>query len=287
MSRTKSVLAAGLALAAVLILSVRTAAAEWGMNLPEAVTPIGRDILGLHNLILIICTLIFIGVFGVMFYSIYAHRKSRGAQPAQFSHSTSLELVWATIPAIILIGMAIPSTATLIEMEDTEHADMTVKVTGYQWLWEYEYLDSGVSFFSRMSTPSAQINNLEPKPPEYLLDVDEPLVLPVDTKVRFMITANDVIHAWWVPQFGIKKDAIPGFINETWATIEEEGTYRGKCTELCGKDHGFMPIVVEAVSQEEFEAWMESRQAAADPGADGVETTRAGEDAARQADDKI
>lgn len=289
MSRAKSVLFAGLSLVTVLILSIRTAAAEWALNLPPAVSPIGSDILNLHNLILIICVVIFIVVFGVMFYSIFAHRKSRGAQPAKFAHSTPLELVWSTIPAVILIGMAIPSTATLIDMEDTEQADMTVRITGYQWLWEYEYVDNDVSFYSRLSTPSSQINNQENKNPNYLLEVDEPLVLPVDTKVRFMITSNDVIHAWWVPEFGVKKDAIPGFVNEAWTLIEKEGTYRGQCAELCGKDHGFMPIVVEAVSQEEFDAWVESRQSAGadDTGSEGVETTRAGEAGGQEADDKI
>jgi len=283
MSRMKSVLFAGLSLMAVLILATRTAAAEWALNLPRAVSPVGIDIFNLHNLILIICVVIFIGVFGVMFYSIFAHRKSRGAQPAKFSHSTSLELVWSAIPAVILIGMAIPSTATLIEMEDTREADITVKVTGYQWLWEYEYIDQDVRFYSRLSTPSAQIRNLEDKNPNYLLEVEEPLVLPVDKKVRFLITADDVIHAWWVPKFGVKKDAIPGFINEAWTLIQEQGTYRGQCAELCGKDHGFMPIVVEAVSQEEFDAWLESRQSGAAAGA--IETTRAGP--APGADDKI
>lgn len=260
MSRMRNVLLAGLSLATMVILSLRTAAADWALNLPPPVSPIGHQILNLHNLIMIICAVIFVVVFGVMFYSIYAHRKSKGAKAAQFSHSTSLELVWSAIPAIILIGMAIPSTATLIDMENTEQADMTVKVTGYQWLWEYEYLDNGVQFYSRLATPSAQINNQEKKNPHYLLEVDEPLVLPVDKKVRLLITANDVIHAWWVPEFGVKKDAIPGYVNETWVTVEKEGTYRGQCTELCGKDHGFMPIVVEAVSQEEFDDFIASRK---------------------------
>jgi cytochrome c oxidase subunit II len=260
MSRMKSVLFAGLSLAAVAILSMRPAAADWALNLPPAVSPMAHEIMKLHNLILLICVVIFVGVFSVMFYSIYAHRKSKGAEPAKFSHSTKLEFVWSAIPAIILVGMAIPSTATLIEMEDTEHADMTVVITGYQWLWKYEYLDHDVDFYSRLSTPSSQINNQEEKNPDYLLEVDNPLVLPVDTRVRFMITADDVIHAWWVPKLGVKKDAIPGFVNEVWTLIEEEGTYRGQCAELCGKDHGFMPIVVKAVSQEEFEEWVATQQ---------------------------
>lgn len=275
MSRIKSVLFAGLSLATVVLLSTRTAAADWALNLQQPVSPIGEQILNLHNLILIICVVIFVVVFGVMFYSIYAHRKSKGAKASQFSHSTKLEFVWSAIPAIILIGMAIPSTATLIDMENTEQADMTVKITGYQWLWQYDYLDQDISYFSRLSTPSAQIDNEEPKNPNYLLEVDNPLVLPVDTKVRFLVTANDVIHSWWVPALGVKKDAIPGYINEIWTRIDKEGTYRGQCAELCGKDHGFMPIVVKAVSKEEFKKWVsskggkqgESEQAAATTGA--------------------
>lgn len=275
MSRMKSVLFAAPSVATAAVLSMRSAAAEWGLNLPPPVSPLGTDILNLHNLIMIICAVIFVLVFGVMFYSIYAHRKSRGAKPARFSHSTRLEFVWSAIPAIILIGMAIPSTATLVEMEDTEQADMTVKITGYQWLWQYEYMDHDVSFHSRLATPSAQINNLEGKNQNYLLEVDQPLVLPVDTKVRFLITAGDVIHAWWVPKLGVKKDAIPGYINEVWTLIEEEGTYRGQCAELCGKDHGFMPIVVKAVGQDEFEDWVASRQDAA--GGDGAGTAASDE----------
>lgn len=282
MSRMKSVLFAGLSLATAAMLLMRSAAAEWGLNLPRPVSPLGTDILNLHNLIMIICAVIFVGVFSVMFYSLYAHRKSKGYKASQFSHSTRLEFVWSAVPAIILIGMAIPSTATLIEMEDTEVADMTVKVTGYQWLWQYEYLDHDVSFYSRLATPSSQINNLEDKSPDYLLEVDEPLVLPVDTKVRFLITANDVIHAWWVPEFGVKKDAIPGFVNEVWTLVEEEGTYRGQCAELCGKDHGFMPIVVEAVSQEEFEEWVASRQNAGDDQARAAPASGSGPAAALQ-----
>jgi len=283
MSRLKSVLFAGLPLAVLAILSMRSAAAEWALNLPPAVSPIGKEILNLHNLILIICVVIFLGVIGVMFYSIYAHRKSRGVKPAQFSHSTRLEFVWSAIPAVILIVMAVPSTATLVKMEDTAEADMTVKITGYQWLWQYEYMDHEVDFYSRLSTPASQINNQEEKGADYLLEVDEPLVLPVDTRVRFLLTANDVIHAWWVPELGIKKDAIPGFVNEMWTLIEEEGTYRGQCAELCGKDHGFMPIVVKAVSQEEFEQWVSSRQSADAGGAQStaVAMQAADTDAAR------
>ena len=259
MSRMKSVLFAALPLAAAALLWAPTAAADWAMNLQKPESPLAADILDLHNLILIICVIIFVGVFSVMFYSLYAHRKSKGHKPAQFSHSTKLEFVWSAIPAIILVGMAIPSTATLIKMENTAKADMTVKITGYQWLWQYEYMGKKVSFYSRLSTPSAEIDNEEPKDEHYLLEVDKPLVLPVNEKVRFLITGGDVIHSWWVPSLGVKKDAIPGYINEAWTRIEKPGTYRGQCAELCGKDHGFMPIVVKAVSQDEFAKWIDSQ----------------------------
>ena len=230
--------------------------AEYGLNFQKPVTPIAERILGLHNLIIIICLIIFVIVFSFMFYSIIAHRKSRGHKPAKFHDNITLEIVWTVIPFLILVGMAIPSTATLLEMEDVSKSDLTVKITGYQWKWRYDYPDQDVSFFSTLSTPREQIENKAAKGENYLLEVDNPIVLPVGKKVRFLITANDVIHAWWVPQFGIKKDAIPGFINEMWARIDEPGTYRGQCAELCGKDHGYMPIVVEAVSQQEFDKWV-------------------------------
>lgn len=232
------------------------AVAAWEVNLQSPVSPIGREILELHNLIMLICLIIFLVVFSFMFYSLYAHRKSRGYQAAQFSHSTKAEVIWTIIPFFILVGMAIPSTATLINMEDTSKADLTVKITGYQWKWQYEYPEHGVGFYSTLATPRAQIEGIEPKGDNYLLEVDKPLVIPTNKKVRFLVTANDVIHAWWIPQFGTKKDAIPGYINELWTLVEKPGTYRGQCAELCGKDHGFMPIVVEAKSPEEFEAWL-------------------------------
>lgn len=283
MSRVKSVLLAGLPLAAALLWTP-PAAADWALNLQKPVTPIATDILNLHNAILLICVIIFVGVFSVMFYSIYAHRKSKGHEASQFSHSSKLELVWSVIPALILIGMAVPSTATLIKMENTAHADMTVRITGYQWLWNYNYLGKNVSFYSRLSTPSAQIDNLEPKDPHYLLEVDHPLVLPINEKVRFLITGGDVIHSWWVPQLGVKKDAIPGYVNEAWALIEKEGTYRGQCAELCGKDHGFMPIVVKAVSKDEFAKWIASKQQenkSADTGDSSSQSSAASGDAGR------
>lgn len=238
----------------------KVATAAWDLNLQSPVTPLAREILDLHNLIMLVCLVIFIVVFGVMFYSLYAHRKSRGHEAAQFHDSTTMEIVWTIIPFVILIGMAIPSTATLINMEDTTESDLTVKATGYQWKWQYEYLDHNISFFSALSTPRDQIENKEDKGEHYLLEVDKPVVLPTNKKVRILITANDVLHAWWVPKLGVKKDAIPGYINEVWAYIEEPGTYRGQCAELCGKDHGFMPIVVKAVPEDEFNAWVSEQQ---------------------------
>jgi cytochrome c oxidase subunit 2 len=232
------------------------ATAEYGVDFQRPVTEIGRDLLWLHHLIFAICVIIFVGVFGVMFYSLAAHRKSRGHKAAKFEENGKLEVVWTIIPFFILVAMAIPSTATLLKMDDVTKSDLTVKITGHQWKWQYEYMDAGLSFFSLLSTPRAEIYNETEKNDNYLLEVDKPLVLPVGKKVRFLVTANDVLHAWWVPQFGVKKDAIPGFINETWTRIEEPGTYRGQCAELCGKDHGYMPIVVQAVNESEFKTWL-------------------------------
>ena len=230
--------------------------AEYGLNFPKPVTSIGHRVLELHNIILLICVVIFIIVFGFMFYSIYAHRKSRGYKAAKFHDNVKLEVVWTVIPFVILVTMAIPSTATLLEMDDVSKSEMTVKVTGYQWKWKYDYPDQNVSFFSNLSTPREQIENKATKGEHYLLEVDNPMVLPVGKKVRFVVTANDVIHSWWVPAFAVKKDAIPGFVNEMWARVDEPGIYRGQCAELCGKDHGYMPIVVQAVSPEEFGKWV-------------------------------
>lgn len=232
------------------------AAAEYGLDFQRPVTEIARDLLWLHHLIFIICVIIFVGVFGVMFYSLAAHRKSRGHKAAKFEENGRLEVVWTIIPFFILVGMAYPSTTTLLKMDDVTKSDLTVKITGHQWKWQYEYPDQGVSFFSLLSTPRAEIYNEEKKNKDYLLQVDKPLVLPVGKKVRFLVTANDVLHSWWVPQLGVKKDAIPGFVNEIWTRIDEPGTYRGQCAELCGKDHGYMPIVVQAVSDSEFKTWV-------------------------------
>ncbi len=249
-----------LAVAAVAFLPF-SAYSEWGLNLPPPSTPIASRILDLHNAIMLVCLVIFIVVFGVMFYSLYAHRKSRGYKAHQFSHNSKLEVVWTIIPFFILVGMAIPSTATLLFMEDTTDSDLTVKITGYQWKWQYEYLDHDIDFFSNLSTPRAQIENREPKGEHYLIEVDNPIVLPANRKIRFLLTSNDVIHAWWIPKFGVKKDAIPGYINEFWANIDEPGDYRGQCAELCGKDHGFMPIVANVMAEEDFDAWIADQQA--------------------------
>ncbi len=234
------------------------------VNMSPGVTTIGAEIYDLHMLIMIICVVIGIGVFGVMFYSIIYHRKSRGVVPSQFHESTKVEVAWTVVPFLILIAMAVPATSTLLEVYDNDDAELDILVTGYQWKWKYEYLDESgenVSFFSNLATPQEEIYNTDQKGEHYLLEVDEPLVIPVDTKVRFLITANDVIHSWWVPEIAVKRDAIPGFINETWTKITEEGIYRGQCTELCGAYHGFMPVVVHAVSREEFDAWMDAKRA--------------------------
>ena len=259
-----------LALGPVLMLLSAAALAAGGevnqVNMSPGVTEVGKQIYGLHMVIFWICTIIGAGVFGVMFYSIYAHRKSRGHEPATFHESTKVEIAWTVVPFFILIGMAVPATSTLLEIYDNDDAEMDVVVTGYQWKWKYEYLNEAgenVSFFSNLRTPQSEIYNSETKGEHYLLEVDEPLVLPADTKVRFLVTANDVIHSWWVPELAVKKDAIPGFINEAWTRTSIEGVYRGQCAELCGKDHGFMPIVVNVVSKEEYGQWLTEKQAEA------------------------
>jgi cytochrome c oxidase subunit 2 len=240
------------------------AQAEYRLNFQDPVTEVARDIFGLHMLIFWICVVIFVAVFGVMFYSIFAHRKSKNYEPSQFSHSTSVEIVWTIVPFIILVVMAVPATQVLIKMEDTTKSDLTIKITGYQWKWGYDYLglDQDISFYATLSTPREQIDQFNKEtavePGEnYLLETDHVLVVPSGRKVRALITANDVIHAWWVPAFGVKKDAIPGYINELWFNVDEgkEGIYRGQCAELCGKDHAYMPIVVQVVSADQFDAW--------------------------------
>jgi cytochrome c oxidase subunit 2 len=247
------------------------------INMPVGVTPQSATHYELHMIILWICVIIGILVFTAMFTSIFLHRKSRGQQPATFTHSTKAEVAWTVIPVLILVSMAIPATKALVQMEDNRGADMTVKITGFQWKWKYEYLDEGIEFISSLkhdSNAARQLySGIDPASVDhYLLDVDNPLVLPVGKKVKFLITADDVIHAWWVPEFGWKRDAIPGYINESWTIIEQPGTYRGQCAELCGKDHGFMPVVVEALPADEFEAWVAGQRSGADERA--VQTDR-------------
>jgi len=248
-----------------LILTPQLAQAEYGLNLPEGVTSISRDIYSLHMLIFWVCVGIAILVFGVMIWSMIFHRKSRGAVASNFHESTAVELVWTLVPLAVLIAIAFPATKVLIDLENTEKADMTVKITGYQWKWQYEYLDEGVSFFSNLDKASrdATRNVTErEKHPNYLLDVDNRLVLPTGKRIRFLMTSNDVIHSWWVRELGVKQDANPGFINDSWAKIDKVGVYRGQCTELCGKDHGFMPIVVEAKSEADYKIWIVEQKAA-------------------------
>jgi len=233
------------------------------LNLHEGVTQIAQDVMWLHWMMLAICVVIFIGVFGVMFYSIWAHRKSRGAVSATFHEHVGVEVAWTVIPFIIVIAMALPATKAVVAMKDTSSPDVTIKATGYQWKWGYEYLDgaaTGVKFYSNLSTPRAQIENREPKGEFYLMEVDNPMVVPVDQKVRVITTAVDVIHSWMIPDFGVKQDAIPGFLRDTWFRAEKVGTYRGQCAELCGKDHAFMPIVVTVLSKEDYAKWVDEQK---------------------------
>lgn len=238
----------------------------WQLNMGRGVTQSSQIAYESHMIVLLICAVIGVIVFGAMFWAMFKFRKSKGAVAAQFSHNTTAEIVWTVVPVVILIALAWPATANLIKMYDTRDSEMTVKVTGYQWLWKYEYLGEGVEITSRLDRESDRIRQSGARPdavanPNYLLDVDNALVLPVDTKIRFVITADDVIHAWWVPALGWKQDAIPGIINEAWTDIREPGVYRGQCAELCGKDHGFMPIVVRAVPKAEYATWLAARKA--------------------------
>jgi cytochrome c oxidase subunit 2 len=248
------------------ILISTQASAAWELNMPVGVTDISRETYDLHMLITIICALIGVVVYGVLIWSLIKYRKSKGAKSASFHENTTIEIVWTVIPILILVSMAIPSTGVLRQIYDSSESELDIMITGYQWRWQYSYLDDEgeeVSFFSNLATTDDQIAGLDEKSENYLLEVDEPLVIPVNTKVRFLLTAADVIHSWWVPDFAVKKDAIPGFVNEAWVIAEETGTYRGQCTELCGQDHGFMPVVVEVVEQAEFDAWYAERQEAA------------------------
>lgn len=246
-----------------LLLASTQLQAAWDLNMPRGVTEISRQTYDLHMKVTWICVVIGVIVYGVMLWSLILHRKSRGAKAASFHENTTIELLWTAIPIVILVVMAIPSTRVLKEIYDSSESDLDIRVTGYQWRWQYTYLDDSgeeVSFFSSLSTPQAQIDNLEEKGENYLLEVDQPLVIPANKKVRFLLTSADVIHSWWVPEFAVKKDAVPGFTHESWVIVEETGTYRGQCTELCGQDHGFMPVVVEVVEQAEFDSWYAQKQ---------------------------
>lgn len=234
--------------------------ADYTLNMSPGVTPISRDVYELHMTIFWICVAIGVAVFSVMFYAIILHRKSRGAVPAQFHESTIVEIIWTVIPLAILVFMAIPAAQVLFRMENVDDSELSVKVTGYMWHWQYDYIGEDVKFVSKLSTPEDQIINRDIKNDNYLLEVDNPLVLPINKKIRILTTANDVIHSFWVPEFAVKKDAIPGFINEAWVKIEQPGTYRGQCAELCGARHGYMPIVVEAKTETEFEEWLQSQK---------------------------
>ncbi|MHB1060351.1 MAG: cytochrome c oxidase subunit II [Thiobacillus sp.] len=237
--------------------------ADYAYNLQIPASQVAQDVFELHNLIMLVCLGIFIVVFGAMFYSLLKHRKSVGHKAAHFHENTTVEVIWTVIPFVILMGMAYPAAKVVIDMKDTTNPDMTIKITGYQWKWGYDYLNDDISFYSMLSTPREQIYGAAEKGEHYLLEVDEPMVVPVGKRVRLLITANDVLHSWWVPALGAKQDAIPGFIRDSWFKADRIGTYRGQCVELCGKDHGFMPIVVEVVSEEDYAAWVAKKKGAA------------------------
>ena len=255
--------------------------ADYTLNMRRGVTPVSNEVYDLHMIILWICVIIGVGVFAAMIYSLLNHTKAKNPTPATFHENHKLEVVWTIIPFIILVGMAIPATKSLLNLEDASNPDMTIKVTGYQWKWQYEYMDGdaeGVKFFSSLDAASNEArqkgaNKDLAAVDNYLLNVDNRLVIPKGKKVRFLMTANDVLHAWWVPDFGFKKDAIPGYINESWAKAEQVGTYRGQCAELCGKDHGFMPVVVDVVEEAEYVAWAKKQKAAAEAEASAGDKT--------------
>ena len=248
------------------LLMAPAANAAWDLDMPIGVTTLSDEIMGLHHLILIICTVICVGVFAFAFYTIATCRRSQGVKAAQFSHSTKAEIIWTLIPTLILIGMAIPSARTILKIEDTSAADISIKVTGYQWKWSYDYLDEDKFFYSSIDRASnaayQQGSDIDPASVQhYLRNVDNAMVVPVDKKIRLLLTADDVIHSWWVPKLYVKKDANPGFINETWFEATETGIFRGQCTELCGRGHGFMPIVVVVVTAEEYQQWLDGNLA--------------------------
>ena len=252
--------------------------ADYKLNMTEGVTPISHEVYNLHMLVMILVTVVGVAVFAVIIYSLIKHRKSKGAVAAQFHESTTVEVIWTVIPLVVLVLIAIPATSTLLKLEDSSDPDVTIKVKAYQWKWQYEYLDEGVSFFSSLDAKSREARELDSgidvaTVDHYLLNVDNQLVVPVNKKVRFLMTADKVIHSWWVPALGVKRDAIPGYINESWAKIEKPGIYRGQCAELCGKDHGFMPIVVKAVSDEEYASWVKAQKLAMADAAAGASKT--------------
>jgi len=246
------------------LLAVSTAHADWALNMPVGVTDLSKETYDLHMLVLGVCTLAGAATFAVMIYSLVNFRKSQGAEPATWSHDTKTEIIWTTIPALILIALAVPAAQTLVKIEDTRNTEMTIMITGYQWMWHYEYIGADYGFYSSLAWSSNEARRLGGdidvyEVENYLLDVDRHLVVPADTKIRYLITSNDVLHAWWVPEIAIKKDAIPGYVNEGWFKVNEPGIYRGQCAELCGKDHGFMPIVLEVLPKDEFVAWISER----------------------------
>jgi len=273
MKSIKRALMGGLATAGLLLTGVAHAVGDSPggpavneLNFQPPVTYIAQELYNLHTLMLLICLVIFIGVFGVMFYSIFAHRKSKGHKAAHFHESTTVEIIWTVAPLLIVVAMALPATRIVIAMKDTSNADVTVKVTGYQWKWGYDYVKGpgeGISLISTLSTPRAEVEGQAPITDTYLQEVDHPLVVPVNKKIRILTTAADVVHSWYVPAFGVKQDAIPGFVRDTWFKAEKIGTYRGFCTELCGKDHAFMPVVVKVVSDDDYAAWVKANQPAA------------------------
>jgi cytochrome c oxidase subunit 2 len=257
----------GAVLASSMALAADSEPVRWQLNMPEGVTRTAQNAYEMHMLMLYICVIIGIVVFGAMGYAMFKFRKSKGAKPdVDFTHSTKLEIIWTVVPVLILVVMAVPATSKVMEQYTAKGHEMTVKVTGYQWMWRYEIVGEDVNFLSRLDRESDRIRQsgetpTEEKAPHYLRDVDRVLVLPTETKIRFVVTADDVIHAWWVPALGWKQDAIPGIINEAWTEIATPGTYRGVCAELCGKDHGFMPIVVKAVPKAEYQAWLAAQKA--------------------------
>jgi cytochrome c oxidase subunit 2 len=240
------------------------AAADWALNMPKGVTELSAETYDLHMMVFWVCVAIGVLVFGVMIVSLVQHRKSVGAVPAKFSHSMKAEVIWTVLPVIILLVMAVPAAETMVRLEDSRDPDTSIVVTAYQWKWHYRYQDEGVAFYSSLARPSIEArqphSGVDPFSVEnYLLDVDNPLVVPVGAKIRLLLTSNDVVHAWWVPELAMKKDAVPGIVNETWFRADQTGTFRGQCAELCGKDHGYMPIVVEVVEQDAFDAWLNAR----------------------------